>query len=265
MSMRGRPRSWRMMEGWPINTFRFVNKDKKSTFVRFKWIPKLGVHSLLLDEANIIGGLDPDFHRNDIIEAVKKGVFPEFDLGVQLIREEDEFKYEFDVLDATKFWPEEIVPVKIVGKLKLNKLVDNFFAEEEQSSFDPSTLVPGIEFSNDPVLQGRAFAYRDTDYHRLGTGNINEIPVNRPLCHIDTNHRDGYSKYRIDVSETNYRKNHLADNTPETVPADKGGYEFYEGEVSGRITRELPSDSFNDHFRQARMFFISLAPFEQKI
>lgn len=264
MSMRGRPRSWRMMEGWPINTFRFVNKDKKSTFVRFKWIPKLGVHSLLLDEANIIGGLDPDFHRNDIIEAVKKGVFPEFDLGVQLIREEDEFKYEFDVLDATKFWPEEIVPVKIVGKLKLNKLVDNFFAEEEQSSFDPSTLVPGIEFSNDPVLQGRAFAYRDTDYHRLGTGNINEIPVNRPLCHIDTNHRDGYSKYRIDVSEVNYRKNHLADNTPETVPADKGGYEFYEGEVSGRITRELPSDSFNDHFRQARMFFISLAPFEQK-
>ncbi len=264
MSLRGRPRSWRMMEGWPINTFRLINKNKKSTFVRFKWIPKLGVHSLLLEEANVLGGIDPDFHRNDIIEAVKKGVYPEFELGVQLINEEDEFNYDFDVLDPTKFWPEEVVPVKKIGKLKLDRLVDNFFAEDEQSSFDPSTLIPGIEFTNDPVLQGRAFAYRDTDYHRLGTGNINEIPVNRPLCHVNLNNRDGYSKYRIDVSEVNYRKNFLADNTPVTVSSEKGGYEFYEGKVSGNITREVPSDSFKDYFSQARMFFISLAPFEQK-
>ena len=139
-------------------------------------------HMVMWLEANIIGGIDPDFHRRDIVEAVQKGIFPEYDLGVQLIPQEDEFKYDFDVLDATKLWPEEIIPVEIIDKLTLNRLVSNFFAEEEQSSFDPATLVPGIEFSNDPVLQGRAFAYRDTDYHRLGTANINEIPVNMPIC-----------------------------------------------------------------------------------
>src|SRR5690625_3899647 len=173
MSMRGRPRSWRMMDGWPINTFWFINEQGKGTYVRFKWIPKLGVHSLLIDEANIIGGVDPDFHRRDMIEAVKKGAYPEYELGVQLIAKEDEHKFDFDVLDDTKLWPEEIVPVEAIGKLTLNRLVDNFFAEEEQSSFDPASLVPGIDMTNDPVLQGRSFAYRDTDYHRLGsTGNI---------------------------------------------------------------------------------------------
>src|SRR5690625_4743155 len=138
MSDRGRPRSWRMMEGWPINTFRWINEHGKSTFVRFVWKPVLGVHSLLLDEANIIGGVDPDFHRHDMIEAIERGAYPEYELGVQLIPEEDEFKYDFDVLDNTKIWPEEVIPFEIIGKLTLNRLVDNFFAEEEQSSFDPS-------------------------------------------------------------------------------------------------------------------------------
>src|SRR5699024_4377707 len=211
MSLRGRPRSWRMMEGWPINTFRFVNKEGKSTFARFTWKPKLGVHSLLLDESGIIGGVDPDFHRRDIVEAVENGAYPEYELGVQLIPEKDEFKYDFDVLDSTKLWPEEIIPVEIIGNLTLNRLVNNFFAEEEQSSFDPATLVPGIHPSNDPVLQGRLFAYRDTDYHRLGTGNLNEIPINRPISQINTNNRDGHSKYRIDIDYVNYHKNSLDD------------------------------------------------------
>lgn len=264
MSLRGRPRSWRMMEGWPVNTFRFINKHGKSTFVRFTWKPKLGVHSLLLDEANIIGGVDPDFHRRDIVEAVKKGKYPEYELGVQLIPEEDEFKYDFDVLDATKLWPEEVVPVDIIGKLTLNRLVDNFFAEDEQSSFDPSTLVPGIDFSNDPVLQGRAFAYRDADYYRLGTANINDIPVNKPIVDVNTNRRDSYSKYRIDVDDVTYHENSLACNTPLETPKSKGGYESYPSKVDGYITRERPSKSFYDHFSQARLFWNSLVLYERR-
>lgn len=263
MSLRGRPRSWRMMDGWPVNAFRFINELGKSTFVRFTWKPKLGVHSILLDEANIIGGIDPDFHRRDIVEAVLKGAYPEYDLGVQLIPEEDEFKYDFDVLDPTKLWPEEIVPVTIIGKLTLNRLVNNFFAEEEQSSFDPATLVPGIDFSNDPVLQGRTFAYRDTDYHRLATSNLNEIPVNMPLAEINTNQRDGYSKYRIDVDFINYHENTLAFNTPAETPPFKGGFITYPEKVEGHKTRERPSNSFFDFFTQARLFWNSLADFEK--
>ncbi|HZK01953.1 MAG TPA: catalase, partial [Anaerovoracaceae bacterium] len=264
MSLRGRPRSWRMIDGWPINTFRLINAEGKSTFVRFVWKAKLGVHSLLLEEANVIGGIDPDFHRRDIVEAVEKCAYPEYDLGVQLIPEEDEFKYEFDLLDATKMWPEEVVPVEIIGKLTLNRLVDNFFAEEEQSSFDPSTLVDGIGVTNDPVLQARLFAYRDTDYHRLGTGNINEIPVNRPIVETNTNNRDSYSKYRIDVDLVSYHENSLAGNTPAEVPPEKGGYVVYPDKVEGHITRDRPSESFYDYFSQARIFWNSLTPFEKK-
>lgn len=190
-------------------------------------------------------------------------MFPEYDLGVQLIPEEDEFKYDFDILDATKLWPEETIPVEIIGKLTLNRLVNNFFAEEEQSSFDPATLVPGIEFSNDPVLQGRALAYRDTDYHRLGTANINEIPVNRPICEVNTNHRDGHSKYRIDIDSMNFHQNMLVNNTPKEASFENGGYEYYPAKVEGNVTREFPSDSFNDYFSQARLFWNSLAPFER--
>lgn len=264
MSMRGRPRSWRMMEGHPINTFRFVNEEGKSTFVRFVWKPKLGVHGLLLDEANIIGGIDPDYHRNDIIQAVENGMYPEYELGVQLINEEDEFKYDFDILDDTKLWPEKDVPVEIIGKMTLNRLVDNFFAEEEQSSFDPSSLVPGIDFSNDPVLQGRSFAYRDTDYHRLGSSNINEIPVNKPIAETNFNYRDGYMRQRIDVDSVNYHNNSLADNTPQTASPQEGGYEDYPEKVEGYKTRDIPSDSFTDHFSQARMFWNSMSTVEKQ-
>lgn len=263
MSMRGRPRSWRMMEGWPINAFRFINEQGKSTFVRFAIKPRLGVHGLLLDEANVIGGVDPDFHRRDIVEAVENGAYAEYDVGVQLIPEEDEFKYDFDVLDSTKHWPEEVIPVEIIGKLTLNRLMDNFFAEEEQSVFDPAHLVPGIDFSNDPVLQGRAFAYRDTEYHRLGA-NLNEIPINKPIVEVNTNHRDGMDKYRIDVDDVSYHENSLAHNTPAVTPPEKGGYVHYPEKVEGHITRENPSPSFEDFFSQARLFWNSLADFERE-
>lgn len=190
MSMRGRPRSWRMMEGYPINTFRFVNEEGKSTFVRFIWKPKLGIHSLMLDEANAIGGVDADFHRRDLIEAIASGAYPEYELAIQLIKEEDEFKYDFDILDDTKFWPEEEFPAKVIGKMTLNRLMDNFFAEEDQAAFNPANLVPGIEFSNDPILQGRSFAYRDTELYRQNTPNFEELPVNRPLTGVNNNSRD---------------------------------------------------------------------------
>jgi len=264
MSMRGRPRSWRMMEGWPVNTFRLVNEHGSSTFARFVWKPTLGVHGLLLEEADILGGVDPDYHRNDLIEAIQQGEYPEYELGVQLIAEEDEFKYEFDILDDTKFWPEEAVPVRKIGRMTLNRLVDNFFAEEEQSSFDPSSTVPGIEFTNDPVLQGRSFAYRDTDYHRLGTGNINDIPVNRPVVDTNVNHRDSYVKHRIDTDSVTYHQNSLADNTPAETPPDGSGPSPHPTPVDGSVTRELPSGSFGDHFSQARIFWNSMTDIEQQ-
>lgn len=265
MSSRGRPRSWRMMEAWPVNTFRFINDKNESTFVRFIWKPVLGVHSLLLNEANIIGGVDPDFHRRDLHEAIRKGAYPQYELGVQLINEGDEFNYDFDILDDTKFWPEEEIPVEIIGKMTLNRLVDNHFAEEEQSSFDPATLVPGIDFTNDPVLQGRTFAYRDTDYHRLGTGNINEIPVNKPISEVNYNERDSYSRYRIDVDRVNYKENYLAGNTPEVVPPEEGGFAHYPEKVAGHVTRERPSDSFFDFFSQPRMFWNSMSKVEKHL
>lgn len=264
MSMRGRPRSWRMMAGWPINTFWFVNEQGKGTFVRFQWIPKLGVHSLLLDEANVIGGVDPDFHRRDIIEAIQKGYYPEYELGVQLIEEKDEFKYDFDVLDNTKLWPEEVVPIEVVGKMTLNQLVDNFFAEAEQSAFDPANVVPGIDFTNDPVLQARAIAYRDTELHRHHSANFEELPVNKPIAETNYNLRDSYLRYRIDVDSVHYHNNSLAGNTPAEASPEEGGYVNFPEDVEGEITREVPSESFEDFFSQPRMFWNSLTTVEKK-
>ena len=264
MSMRGRPRSWRMMAGWPINTFRFINDEGKSTFVRFKWEPKLGVHSLLLDEANIIGGVDPDFHRRDIIEAIQKGFYPEYELGIQLIAEEDQFNYSFDILDDTKFWPEEVVPIQYVGKMTLNRLMDNEFAENEQSVFDPASVVSGIDLTNDPVLQGRSFAYRDTELYRQHTANINEIPINRPIVERNYNLRDSYSRYRIDVDSVHYHNNSQANNTPAEASFEEGGFVNYPEKVEGNVTREVPSQSFYDYFSQARIFWNSLSEVEKQ-
>ena len=168
MSDRAIPRSLRMMEGFGVHTFRLINTEGKAHFVKFHWKPTLGVHSLVWDEAQKIAGKNPDFHRQDLYEAIEKGDYPEWELGLQLIPEEDEHKFDFDILDPTKLWPEEEVPVKLVGKMTLNKNVDNFFAETEQVAFHPGHVVPGIDFSNDPLLQGRLFSYTDTQLSRLG-------------------------------------------------------------------------------------------------
>ena len=263
MSDRGILRSYRMMESWSINSYLFVNDQDVATFVRYVWKPVLGVHSLLQDEALKIGGLDPDFHRRDLREAIDKGAFPEYELGVQLIPMEDEFKYDFDVLDPAKFWPEEIIPVQMIGKLTLNRNIDNYFTESEQVAFNPANVVPGIDFSNDPVLQGRLMAYRETQQHRLGSANYTELPINKPLCPFHNNQRRGVMRQRIDVDQVNYHKNSLANNTPYTVPPEEGGYKDYPGKVEGYKIRAR-SDSFKDYFSQPRIFWNSLTPIEKQ-
>lgn len=262
MSDRGIVRSYRMMASWSINTYLFVNDKGAATFVRFVWKPTLGEHALLMDEAQKIGGIDPDFHRRDLHEAIECGAFPEYELGVQLIAMEDEFKYDFDVLDPSKFWPEEVVPVQLIGKLTLNKNVDNYFAETEQVAFSPGNVVPGIDFSNDPILQGRLAAYLPAHYHRLGP-NFQQLPINRPICPFHNNQRRGGMNFSIDVDKVWYHKNSLANNTPYTTPPEEGGYEHYPQKVEGHVTRAR-SESFNDYFSQPRIFWNSMTVVEKK-
>ena len=181
MSDRAIPRSFRMMEGFGIHAFRFINAQGYVRFVKFHWKPLLGVHSLVRDEAQKLSGKDPDFHRRDLWDAIEQGNYPEFEFGVQMIDESQEFDFDFDILDPTKLWPEELIPVKIIGKMTLNRNVDNFFSETEQVAFCPANIVPGIDFSNDPLLQGRLFSYEDTQITRLGGPNFREIPINRPV------------------------------------------------------------------------------------
>ncbi|GGN53447.1 catalase [Oceanobacillus indicireducens] len=263
MSDRGILRSYRMMESWSINTYLLVNEQGTATFVRFVWKPVLGVHSLLQDEALKIGGLDPDFHRRDLREAIDRGAFPEYELGVQLIPLEDEFKYDFDILDPSKFWPEELIPVELIGKMTLNKNVDNEFAESEQAAFNPANVVPGIDFSNDPVLQGRLIAYQTAQYHRLGSANFEDLPINRPICPFHNNQRQGHMRYRIDVDQVNYHRNSIANNTPYTTPPEEGGYAHYPAKVEGHLIRKR-SESFNDYYSQPRIFWNSLTPVEKQ-
>ncbi|HJF31203.1 MAG TPA: catalase [Sporosarcina psychrophila] len=263
MSDRAIPRSWRMMEGFGVHTFRFVNAEGKAHFVKFHWKPILGVHSLVWDEAQKISGKDPDFHRRDLWESIEHGNFAEYELGVQMIDEKDEFMFDFDILDATKLWPEEIVPVKIFGKMTLNRNVDNVFAETEQVAFHPGNVVPGIDFTNDPLLQGRLFSYLDTQLIRLGGPNFTEIPINRAVCPFHNNQRNGYSRQRIDVGQVSYHKNSLADNTPSTSTAKEGGFVHYAEKVEGRII-QARSDSFKDFFSQARLFWNSMSPPEKQ-
>lgn len=263
MSDRAIPRSFRMMEGFGVHTFRLVNAEGKAHFVKFHWKPKLGVHSLVWDEAQKISGKDPDFHRRDLWESIEKGDFVEFELGVQLIDENDEFMFDFDILDPTKLWPEEQVPVKIIGKMTLNRNVDNVFAETEQVAFHPGHVVPGIDFSNDPLLQGRLFSYTDTQLIRLGGPNFHELPINRPVCPFHNNQRDGYGRQTINVGQVSYHNNSLADNTPSTSSEEEGGYVHYEEKVEGRKI-QARSDSFKDHFSQAKLFWNSMSKTEKK-
>lgn len=263
MSDRTIPRSFRMMEGFGVHTFRFVNEEGIAHFVKFHWKPKLGVHSLVWDEAQKINGKDPDFHRRDLYEAIEKGDFVEFELGVQIIEEKDEFMFDFDILDPTKIWPEERVPVKIIGKMTLNRNVDNVFAETEQVAFHPGNVVPGIDFTNDPLLQGRLFSYTDTQLIRLGGPNFHELPINRPVCPFHNNQRDGYSRQTINVGQVSYHKNSLADNTPSVSSEEDGGYVHYQEKVEGRKI-QARSESFADHFSQAKLFWNSMSIPEKK-
>lgn len=263
MSDRSIPRSYRMMEGFGVNTYRFINAEGKSHFVKFHWKPVLGVKSLVWDEAQIIAGKDPDFHRRDLWDSIERGDYPEWELGVQLIPHEDEFKFSFDILDATKIWPEEEVPVRILGKMTLNKNVDNFFAETEQAAFHVGHVVPGIDFSNDPLLQGRLFSYTDTQLIRLGGPNFHELPINKPICPFHNNQRDGYGRQTINIGQVSYHKNSLADNTPYPVPEAEGGYTHYEEKVEGHKVRAR-SESFKDHFTQARLFWLSMTDIEKE-
>ncbi|MBZ9536783.1 catalase [Cytobacillus oceanisediminis] len=263
MSDRAIPRSLRMMEGFGVHTFRLVNKEGRAHFVKFHWKPKLGIHSQVWDEAQKAAGKNPDFHRQDLYEAIEKGDYPEWELGLQIISEEDEFAFDFDILDPTKIWPEEEVPVKIVGKLTLNRNVDNFFAETEQVAFHPGHVVPGIDFSNDPLLQGRLFSYTDTQLSRLGGPNFHQIPINKPVCPFHNNQRDGMHQMTIHQGQTSYHKNGLNNNQPEPVPVDQGGYEHYQEKVDGGKIRGR-SESFLDFYSQAKLFYNSLTPFEQQ-
>lgn len=263
MSDRSIPRSYRMMEGFGVNTYRFINAEGKAHFVKFHWKPVLGVKSLVWDEAQIIAGKDPDFHRRDLWESIERGYFPEWELGVQLIPVEDEFKFSFDILDATKIWPEEEIPVRILGKMTLNKNVDNFFAETEQAAFHVGHVVPGIDFSNDPLLQGRLFSYTDTQLIRLGGPNFHELPINKPICPFHNNQRDGYGRQTINVGQVSYHKNSLTNNTPHPVSEADGGYKHYEEKVEGHKVRAR-SESFKDHFSQARLFWLSMTDIEKK-
>ncbi len=263
MSDRAIPRSYRMMEGFGVNTFRFVNSQGKARFVKFHWKPKLGVHSLVWDEAQKIAGKDPDFNRRDLWDAINKGDFPEFELGVQMIEEHQEFDFDFDILDATKFWPEEQVPVQIIGKMVLNKNVDNHFAETEQVAFHPGNVVPGIDFTNDPLLQGRLFSYIDTQLMRLGGPNFHEIPINRPVANVNTNMREGMHRMTIDKGRTSYSPNSLQNNSPQPAAEGEGGYVHYMEKVDGHKIRQR-SESFKDFYSQATMFWNSMSPPERQ-
>ncbi|MFJ8260444.1 catalase [Rummeliibacillus sp. NPDC094406] len=263
MSDRAIPRSFRMMEGFGVHSFRLINAEGKAHFVKFHWKPKLGLHSLVWDEAQRISGKNPDFHRQDLYDAIDQGEYPEWELGLQIIPEENEHQFDFDILDPTKIWPEEDVPVKIVGKLTLNRNVDNFFAETEQVAFHPGHVVPGIDFSNDPLLQGRLFSYTDTQLSRLGGPNFHQIPINRPVCPFTNNQRDGIHQMVIHKGQTSYHRNALNYNQPAPVSADQGGYEHYQEKVDGRKIRGR-SDSFRDFFSQAKLFYNSFAIYEQQ-
>ncbi|MBF0813786.1 catalase [Staphylococcus sp. KG4-3] len=257
MSDRGIPKNFRQIEGFGIHTFRLVNSEGDSYFVKFHWKPLQGLESLVWDEAQILHGKDVDFHRKDLYESIEKGDYPEWELGLQIIRPEQEFDFDFDILDPTKIWPEDQVPVKIVGKMTLNQNVTNVFDETEQAAFHPGHIVPGIDFSNDPLLQGRLFSYTDTQISRLGGPNFNQIPINRPVNEVHNNQRDAMHQMNINKGQVAYHKNALNNNDPHTTPKKEGGYEHYQEKVEGHKIQKR-SESFKDYYSQAKLYLNSL-------
>ena len=260
MSDRTLPRSLRMIEGFGVHSFRLIDAKGASTFVKFHWRPKLGLQSTCWDEAVKIAGNDPDFHRRDLFDAIQRGDYPEWELGVQLFTEEDADAFPFDHLDPTKLVPEELVPLQIIGRMVLDRWPDNFFAETEQVAFCPANIVSGIDFSNDPLLQGRLFSYLDTQLLRLGGPNFHQIPINAPKCPFANLQRDGHMQMQAPTGRVNYEPSSLQPDSPRETP--QGFPVFGEPAHEGGKTRLRPQ-SFADHYSQARMFYRSQAALEQ--
>jgi len=260
MSDRAIPRSLRMMEGFGIHTFRLVDDKGGSIFAKFHWRPLLGAQSVVWDEAIKISAADPDYHRRDLWETIAGGDAVEYELGVQLFTEAEADKFDFDVLDPTKLVPEELVPIKMIGKMVLDRNPDNFFAETEQVAFCVGNVVPGIDFSNDPLLQGRLFSYLDTQLKRLGGPNFHQIPINAPKCPFANNQRDGHMQMLVPKGRVNYEPNSLDPDGPREVPSQ--GFRSFEAEEDGAKLRIRP-ESFADHYTQARLFYGSQTKVEQ--
>lgn len=265
MSDRGIPRSLRMMEGFGVNTFRLINAEGEATLVKFHWRPKLGTQSTCWDEAVKIAGADPDYHRRDLYEAIDQGDFPEWEFGVQLFTQDQADALPFDILDATKLVPEEDYPIRVIGRMVLDRNPDNFFAETEQVAFLPTNIVPGIDFSEDPLLQGRLFSYQDTQLSRLGTVNFHQIPINQAKgCPFQNFQRDGHMQMAVPKGRANYEPNSLAEAGEDGGPREdpKGGFRTAPIPVEGEKVR-LRAESFADHYSQARLFFRSQTEIEQ--
>ncbi|TFW30152.1 catalase [Duganella callida] len=261
MSDRAIPRSYRTMQGFGVHTFRLVNAAGASVFCKFHWNPVAGTHSLVWDEAAKLMGADPDFHRRDLWEAIEAGAFPQWELGLQVFSEEQAEQFEFDVLDATKLIPEELIPVRAVGRMTLNRNPDNFFAETEQVAFCTAHVVPGIDFTNDPLLQGRLHSYVDTQISRLGGPNFHEIPINAALAEVHNNQRDGMHRQAIHRGRVNYEPNSLGGGCP--FQAGQMGFQSFPERVSEDKVRGKP-EKFAEHYAQARMFFESQSLVEQQ-
>ena len=265
MSDRAFPRHYRFMEGFGVHTFRLVDAEGKSRFVKFHWKPLAGTCSLIWDEAQKLWGRDPDFNRREMWNDIENGDALEWELGIQVVEEEDEMNFDFDLLDPTKIIPEEEVPVEPIGKLTLDRNPDNYFAETEQVAFSPGHIVPGIDFTNDPLLQGRLFSYLDTQMMRLGGPNFHEFPINRSVCPFANNQRDGQHRHTINTGQASYEPNSIDDGWPaETAPGPKaGGFESVNEKIDASKIRAR-SESFGDHYSQARLFWNSQTDVEQE-
>jgi catalase len=260
MSDRAIPRSLRMIEGFGIHSFRLINAKGESTFVKFHWRPKLGLQSTVWDEAVKIAGADPDFHRRDLFEAIQRGDYPEWELAVQLFTEEDAAQFPFDHLDPTKLIPEELVPLTVIGRMVLDRWPDNFFAETEQVAFCPANIVPGIDFSNDPLLQGRLFSYLDTQLSRLGSPNFHQIPINAPKCPFANLQRDGHMQVHVPKGRVNYEPSSLMPDSPRETP---NGFRSFPQQADDGAKGRVRAESFADHYSQARLFYRSQTAPEQ--
>jgi catalase len=260
MSDRAIPRSYRTMQGFGVHTFRLVNAAGESVFCKFHWTPLAGTHSLVWDEAAKIIGADPDYHRRDLWEAIEAGAFPEYELGLQIFSEQTASEFPFDVLDPTKIVPEDLVPITPVGKMTLNRNPDNFFAETEQVAFCTAHVIPGIDFSNDPLLQGRIHSYVDTQISRLGGANFHEIPINSPIAQVHNNQRDGMHRQSIHRGRVSYEPNSLGGGCP--FQAGMAGYKSYPEPIAEDKVRGNP-ELFSDHYSQAQLFWQSQSAAEK--